>query len=59
MTDWLASGAAGLEHLLSELPEEWLLDSYGDSRCGLDISGLPGVLSSFSRHPDFWNIPEP
>lgn len=58
MTDWLASGAACLEHLLSELPEEWLVDGYGDSRCGLDIPSLPGVLSSFSRHPDFWDIPD-
>jgi hypothetical protein len=58
MTDWLARGVVCLARLLSELPEEWLVDSYGDSRCGLDIPGLPGVLSSSSNNTSFWVIPE-
>jgi hypothetical protein len=57
MTSWLASGLARLDEIWAELPEEWLADSYGDSRCRLDKTGLKTVLCSFEDDPDFWVIP--
>ncbi len=58
MTAWLATGAACLDRLWDELPEEWLHDSYGDPRCTLDKAGLKSVLSSLDTNPDFWSLPE-
>jgi hypothetical protein len=46
MAAWLAGGEACIDRLWSELPEEWLIDSYGDPRCTLDKQGLKGVLLS-------------
>ncbi len=57
MTAWLAVGASCLDRLWDELPEEWLHNSYGDSRCTLDKTGLLSVLSSFDTGPNFWAIP--
>lgn len=57
MTAWLAAGAACLDRLWDELPEEWLLDTYGDPRCTLDKAGLNSVLLSFDTNQDFWSIP--
>jgi hypothetical protein len=57
MIAWLAAGAACLDRLWDELPEEWLLDTYGDPRCTLDKAGLNSVLLSFSTNQDFWSIP--
>lgn len=57
MTAWLAAGAACLDRLWDELPEEWLQDSFGDPRSGLDKEGLRGVLSSPQTAPDFWSLP--
>jgi hypothetical protein len=57
MSDWLALGAAHLDLLWDELPEEWLLDPFGDPRCKLDKEGLNSVLSSPSTNPDFWSLP--
>jgi hypothetical protein len=54
---WLEAGLNRLDAIWAELPEEWLTDSHGDSRCGLDKVGLKDVLSSFRSAPDFWNIP--
>jgi len=52
------TGAGYLDRIWAELPEEWLVDEFGDSRCALDKEGLNAVLSSPSRNPDFWNLPE-
>jgi hypothetical protein len=57
MSTWLDAGVACLDRIWDELPEEWLLDSYGDPRCTLDKPGLQGVLSSFKTNPDFWTLP--
>ena len=57
MVAWLAGGEACIDRLWDELPEEWLIDSYGDPRSKLDKEGLKAVLSSFQSAPDFWNLP--
>lgn len=57
MAAWLAAGADCIDRLWRELPEEWLHDSYGDSRCTLDKAGLISVLSSLDANPDFWSLP--
>ena len=54
---WLAGGLARLDAIWAELPEEWLVDPHGDSRCRLDKAGLNAVLSSFQTGPDFWEWP--
>jgi len=54
---WLEAGLSRLEAIWAEIPEEWLVDSHGDSRCRLDKQGLNAVLSSFHTDPAFWNIP--
>jgi hypothetical protein len=46
----------GVSETWDELPEEWLVDSFGDSRCALNRDGLKAVLSSF-REAGFWVIP--
>jgi hypothetical protein len=58
MTAWLEAGGACLDRLWEELPEEWLQNSYGDSRCTLDKQGLMRVLCSFQTNPDFWSLPD-
>ncbi len=58
-TAWLEAGLARLDDIWAEIPEEWLVDPHGDSRCGLDREGLKAVLSSFREDPDFWNVPTP
>lgn len=57
MVTWLAGGLAKLDEIWAEVPEEWLVDSYGDSRCKLDKTGLKTVLSSFKEELGFWVIP--
>jgi hypothetical protein len=54
---WLEAGLGRLDGIWSEIPEDWLVDSYGDSQCGLDKEGLKAVLLSFRKDPDFWTIP--
>jgi hypothetical protein len=56
MISWLAEGMKHLDEIWAELPEEWLVDSFGDSRCALNRDGLKAVLSSF-RETGFWVIP--
>jgi hypothetical protein len=56
MISWLAGGLEHLDQIWAEIPEEWLFDSFGDSRCGLTMTGLKTVLCSF-RNADFWVIP--
>lgn len=57
MVAWLTAGLEHLERIWTEIPEEWLVDYFGDSRCRLDKPGLKTVLSSFKENPDFWVIP--
>lgn len=57
MTAWLMAGAAHLDRLWDELPEEWLEDSFGDPRSRLDKTALKTVLSCPQTQPDFWNLP--
>ena len=57
MTAWLAAGEASFDRLWGELPEEWLIDSHGDPRSGLDKGGLKAVLSSPRTNPEFWSLP--
>lgn len=59
MLHWLDSGAARLETLWTELPEEWLVDAQGDRRCSLDMPAVKTLLSSPRSDPDFWTIPAP
>lgn len=54
---WLEAGLSRLDQIWAEIPEEWLVDSYGDPRCELDKPRLHAVLSSFHTDPDFWSIP--
>jgi hypothetical protein len=54
---WLEAGAACIDRLWDELPEEWLHDSFGDPRCTLDRTGLKSVLSSYDTNLDFWSLP--
>lgn len=56
MTSWLAEGLERLDQIWAEIPEEWLFDSYGDSRFKLNMSGLQMMLCSFKEN-DFWNSP--
>lgn len=57
MADWLDDGLSRLDAIWSEIPEEWLVNPHGESRCGLDKEGLLAVLSSFRNSPDFWEGP--
>ena len=59
MEDWLARAASCLDRIWDELPEEWLIDSYGDPNCGLDKGGLQAMLSSPQGNPSFWDSPAP
>lgn len=54
---WLDEGLTHLDQIWTEIPEEWLVDSQGDSRSELDKGDLNTVLSSFHSDPDFWSIP--
>ncbi len=57
MADWLDRGGEHLDRIWDELPEEWLVDSFGDPRCTLDKAGLKAVLLSPHTEPDFWDLP--
>jgi hypothetical protein len=57
MADWLDRGGEHLDRIWDELPEEWLVDSFGDPRCTLDKAGLKAVLLSPQTEPDFWALP--
>jgi hypothetical protein len=57
LSAWLAAGLERLDQIWAEIPEEWLVDSHGDPRCGLDKAGLKAVLSFFRDDPNFWTIP--
>ena len=58
MVSWLGDGLNRLDQIWEEIPEEWLYDSYGDSRFELNMTGLKTMLCSFKRD-DFWFIPTP
>lgn len=57
MIHWLEGGLGQLDGVWAEIPDDWLVDAYGDSRCGLDKQGLNTVLSSFETDSDFWTLP--
>lgn len=57
MGKWLQAGRAHLDDIWEEIPEEWLVNPHGDSRCGLDKSGLNAFLLAPQTDPDFWNPP--
>ena len=57
MNLWLTAGLSRFDQIWAELPEEWLLDSYGDPQCTLDKQDLKGVLSCFIINSDFWLPP--
>ena len=57
LSAWLEAGLGRLDDIWTEIPEEWLVDSHGDSRCALDKESLKAVLSSRRSDPDFWTIP--
>lgn len=45
-----------LDQIWDELPEEWLVDSYGDPRLGLNLSEVETILSlPFKQESTFWN----
>ena len=53
----LPGGEACIDLLWDEIPEEWLHDSFGDRRSGVDKGGLKAILSSPRSDPGFWSLP--
>lgn len=54
---WLEGGLSHLDTIWAEIPEEWLVNIYGDPQCRLDKHSLNRVLSSFQTNPAFWVNP--